>query len=257
MYKILKRLTDVFLSMIVLIIVSPVFAICILALACTGDHEIWYLQKRVGYKNNLFSILKFATMIKNSPNLGTGSITLRNDPRVLPFGRILRKTKINELPQIFNVLNGTMSLVGPRPQMEVDFHRYPEFIQQVIYNSKPGITGIGSIIFRDEEMYLSLPSVDPIKLYKDEIAPYKGALEIWYQNNASIWIDLKLIFLTAWVIFSPETALPYKLFKNLPARPKWMDSFKTSLNSDCSSKLIIETELIGDKSLTENREQND
>lgn len=152
--------------------------------------------------------------------MGNGSLTVRNDPRVLPFGRFLRKTKINELPQIFNVLNGTMALVGPRPQMDVDFYKFPEDIQEKIYNVHPGITGIGSIIFRDEERLISLAVGDKHQFYKDYIAPYKGALEIWYQQHVSFMTDLKIVFLTAWVIVSPESDLVYKAFKDLPPRPE-------------------------------------
>lgn len=151
MYLLLKRLIDFIVAFVALLVLSPILIpICILLLL-TGEHEVFYLQKRVGYKNKRFQIWKFATMLKNSPNMGTGSLTLRGDSRVLPMGKFLRKTKINELPQIVNVLIGNMSLVGPRPQMEVDFYRYPEHIQEVIYNAKLGITGIGSIVFRDEE----------------------------------------------------------------------------------------------------------
>ena len=130
-----------------------------------------YLQKRVGYKNSRFKIWKYATMLKASPGLGTVSLTVRNDPRVLPIGKFLRQTKINELPQIINVLIGNMSFVGPRPQMEVDFFKFPVHVQEVIYNSNPGITGIGSIIFRDEEKWISNAPGDKHVFYKEHIAP--------------------------------------------------------------------------------------
>ena len=155
MYKMIKRLADLIIVFFVLLFTLWIFIPCILILWCTGEHYIWYQQKRVGFKNQRFNILKFATMLYNSPNMGTGSLTTRNDPRVLPFGKLLRKTKINELPQIFNVFAGSMSVVGPRPQMEIDFYRFPQEVQEHIYDSKPGITGIGSIVFRDEEYYLS------------------------------------------------------------------------------------------------------
>ena len=163
-------------------------------------------------------------MLLNSPNMGTGSLTTKNDPRVLPFGKFLRKTKINELPQIFNVLNGSMSIVGPRPQMEVDFYRFPKHVQEHIYDSVPGITGIGSIIFRDEESYMSRPGINVIDFYTKEIAPYKGNLELWYLENKSLWVDLKIILLTAWVILFPSSKLPFKSFKNLPNKPTWMEA---------------------------------
>jgi lipopolysaccharide/colanic/teichoic acid biosynthesis glycosyltransferase len=152
--------------------------------------------------------------------MGTGSLTVRNDPRVLPIGKFLRKTKINELPQLVNVLIGNMSFVGPRPQMEVDFFKFSEHVQDVIYNSNPGITGIGSIIFRDEEKWISNAPGDKHEFYKNHIAPYKGELEIWYQKHLSFYTDFMLIFLTAWAIIAPESELVYSVFNDLPERPK-------------------------------------
>lgn len=163
-------------------------------------------------------------MMKNSSKIGTGSLTVRNDPRVLPFGRFLRKTKINELPQIINVLIGNMSIVGPRPQMEVDFFKFPHHVQTLIYNSKPGITGIGSIIFRDEEKWISNAFGDKHEFYRTQIAPYKGELEIWYQKNISIYTDFMLIFMTAWVILFPKSELVFQIFKDLPKKPEILNS---------------------------------
>jgi lipopolysaccharide/colanic/teichoic acid biosynthesis glycosyltransferase len=216
MYPFFKRLLDILISTIALLLLSPILIPIMIVLKLTGEHDIFYLQKRVGYKNQPFDICKFATMLKNSPNIGTGEITLRNDPRVLPLGGFLRKTKINELPQIFNVLKGDMSIVGPRPLMAVSFKLYDETIQQNIYNVKPGITGIGSVIFRDEEKLLS-DAADPKEMYNN-IFPYKGQLELWYQKNASTLTDIKIIFLTAWSIIFPENKLAKKFFKDLPQR---------------------------------------
>lgn len=221
MYLLLKRLIDFIVTFVALLVLSPILIPICIVLLLTGEHEVFYLQKRVGYKNKRFQIWKFATMLKNSPNMGTGSLTLRGDSRVLPMGKFLRKTKINELPQIVNVLIGNMSLVGPRPQMEVDFYRYPEHIQEVIYNAKPGITGIGSIVFRDEEKILSESTMDATECYIKQIAPYKGKLEEWYLENRSLYVDFVLIFLTAWVIVFPESNLQYKLLRNLPEKPKF------------------------------------
>ena len=185
----------------------------------TGEGYVFYFQKRIGFKNQYFDIWKFATMLKNSPNMGTGSLTLRNDPRVTPVGKYLRKSKVNELPQLINVLLGSMSVVGPRPQMEIDFKSYSKDIQKVIYNVRPGITGIGSIIFRDEERIISESDLPPREIYEKLIAPYKGALEIWYQKNISFYTDLMIILLTIWVILFPESDLHFKIFKDLPKRP--------------------------------------
>ncbi len=217
MYKFIKRFLDILLALIALILLAPILLPIIMLLLLTGEHEVFYLQKRIGYKNKPFLIWKFATMVKNSPNIGTGEITLRNDPRVTTVGKFLRLTKINELPQIINVLKGEMSVVGPRPLMEVSFNLYNPEVRQTIYNSKPGITGIGSLIFRDEEKILS-EAEDPRKMYS-AIYPYKAALECWYQRKASIYTDCMIIFLTAWTILFPANTLTQRIFKDLPLRP--------------------------------------
>ena len=216
MYRFLKRLIDLIIATIALILLSPLLIPSIIILLLTGEHEVFYFQKRVGYKNRFFSIWKFATMAKNSPNIGTGEITLRNDPRVTKFGKLLRITKINELPQIINIFKGDMSIVGPRPLMEVSFKQYPDEVQQKIYNCKPGMTGIGSLIFRDEEKIVS-DAHDPKVMYTN-IYLYKGELELWYQKNASLYTDFIIIFLTAWSILFPKNNLTNKIFKDLPIR---------------------------------------
>lgn len=216
MYKLIKRLTDIIIATIALVLLSPLLIPSIIILLFTGEHEVFYFQKRVGYKNSIFNIWKFATMLKNSPNMGTGEITLRNDPRVTRFGKILRISKINELPQIFNVFKGDMSIVGPRPLMEVSFKQYPAEVQQKIYHCKPGMTGIGSLIFRDEEKLVS-EAPDPQVMYRN-IYLYKGKVELWYHQHASLYTDFMIIFLTAWSILFPQNNLTSRVFTNLPQR---------------------------------------
>lgn len=219
MYNISKRLLDIIVSIIALTLLLPLFIPIIILLRITAEGEVFYFQERIGLKNSRFQIWKFATMLKNSMNMGTGSITLQNDFRVTPIGKFLRKTKINELPQIINILKGDISLVGPRPLVTKTFSAYTEEIQSSIYNVKPGLTGIGSIVFRDEESLISaVKDEDPHEFYKRVIAPYKGELEMWYQKNKSFFLDLQLIFMTAWVILFPESRLYEKWFKNLPKR---------------------------------------
>ena len=219
MYNFFKRLLDIIVSFITLITLLPIFIPITIILRLTGEGEVLYFQERCGMNNSKFYIWKFATMLKNSINMGTGSITLINDPRVTKIGLFLRKTKINELPQIINILKGDISLVGPRPLVTKTFLAYNEYIQSKIYNVKPGLTGIGSIIFRDEESIISaVTDEDPHEFYKRIIAPYKGKLEIWYQNHKSFLLDLQLIFLTAWVIIFPSSRLYEKWFKDLPKR---------------------------------------
>ena len=219
MYHFLKRILDIIVSLITLILLLPIFIPIIIILRFTAEGEVFYFQERIGINNSRFQIYKFATMLKNSMNIGTGSITLQNDYRVTSVGKFLRKSKINELPQIINILKGDISLVGPRPLVFKNFAAYSEPIQDKIYNVKPGLTGIGSIVFREEEKLISvLNDEDPHEFYKRVIAPYKGALEMWYQDNCSLFLDLKLIFITAWVIIFPKSSLYERWFTGLPKR---------------------------------------
>ena len=219
MYKILfKRILDFILALLALIVLLPIFIPVTIGLLITGEHYVFYFQERIGYKNKRFYIWKFATMLKNSPNMSGGVHTTRKDPRILPMGAFLRKTKINELPQLINILKGDMSIIGPRPLVDKTFDPYPEHVKKSIYNAKPGLSGIGSIIFRDEEKLLSETKMDPANFYKEFISPYKGELEMWYQKNLSFKIDILLIFLTVWVIVFSKSELPYRLFKDLPKR---------------------------------------
>ena len=218
MYLIFKRIFDIILSSIAIISLSPILILIIVILKLTAEGEVFYLQERVGYKTKSFMIYKFATMIKNSPNIGAGDVTLRNDPRVTKVGKFLRESKLNELPQLFNIFMGDISVIGPRPLMRAGFNRYSLNFQNSVYNVKPGLTGIGSIVFRDEESILTESELTPHECYKEIILPYKGELEIWYQTNCSLFLDLQLIFMTAWVIVFSETRLYEKWFKDLPKR---------------------------------------
>ena len=214
MYLIFKRVFDIIVSLALLVLLFPVFLILMLLLSVTGEHKVFYLQERVGYKNRRFKIWKFATMLQNSPNLGTGDITIRNDPRLIPMGKFLRKTKLNEVPQLINVLKGDMTLVGPRPLMAKGFERYSPTVQSMIYNVKPGITGIGSVVFRDEEKMVTA-SNNYEEAYQS-INNHKGILEGWYQQNIGFYTDFMLMFLTMWVLLFPDSKLVNKVFSNLP-----------------------------------------
>lgn len=216
MYRIIKRIFDFIFSLAGLIILSPLLIPVIILLKLTGEHEVFYFQKRIGYKNREFDIWKFATMLKNSPSIGTGEITLRNDPRVTRVGKFLRITKLNELPQLINVLKGDMSLVGARPLMKKSFELYPDDVKNIVYNTPPGITGIGSVIFRDEEKIIS-ESKDIREAYH-QIFAYKGQLEKWYQQHFSLYTDLMILFLTGWCIVFPQSKLVYRIFPSLPGR---------------------------------------
>ena len=221
MYYLLKRVFDVLSSGIAILVLSPLLIPVIIGLKLTGEGDIFYKQERIGYKNKPFLIWKFATMLRDSANMPGGIMTTKRDPRITPMGGFLRKSKINELPQLFNIFFGRMSVVGPRPVMRVSFEAYPDEVQKVIYNVIPGLTGIGSIIFRDEEELISEVKNndgDLWEFYKGKIYPFKGELEIWYQNHKSFLLDMILIFLTAWVIVVPNSKLYEKWFKDLPKR---------------------------------------
>jgi lipopolysaccharide/colanic/teichoic acid biosynthesis glycosyltransferase len=202
----------------------PFFIPLAILLKLTGEGYIFYSQVRVGLNNKPFRIIKFATMLINSPGMGTGSLTLKNDWRVTPLGKYLRKSKINEVPQILNVFVGNMSIVGPRPLLPFDFEKFPEHVKARIYKQKPGLTGIGSVIFRDFERFLSKSSLDPHEFDRQFISPYKGELELWYQDNCSFKTDLFIIFLTLIVVFYPNNNLVFKVFKDIPPLPNSLTS---------------------------------
>ena len=219
-----KRFFDIVLSFIALVILSPILIPVVIGLLLTGEHYIFYFQKRIGYKNKLFDIWKFATMLKDSPNLPGGIHTTIKDPRILPMGGFLRKTKINELPQVINILIGDMSIVGPRPLVDKAFNPYPAHVKANIYNIKPGLTGIGSIVFREEERLVSETKLDHEQFFAAHILPYKGELELWYQDHLTLYTDFMLVFLTAWVILFPKSELVYRIFKDLPEKPGFLIS---------------------------------
>jgi lipopolysaccharide/colanic/teichoic acid biosynthesis glycosyltransferase len=209
----MQRLVDIFLSSLAILILLPLLMPVMLILRLTGEGEIFFRQERVGKNKLKFGLLKFATMLKNSEQLGAGTVTLKNDYRVLPFGRILRKTKINELPQLFNILLGDMSVIGPRPLHEKQFSFYTEEDQAIIASTTPGLSGVGSIIFRDEEKIL-LTCDDPDKTYQELISPEKARLEKWYVKNQSKTLYFKLISLTIIAVVIPNLDMK-KYFKDL------------------------------------------
>lgn len=211
----MKRLFDITVSIVALIILLPLFIPVIIILKFTGEGKVFYRQLRIGKNNEPFYITKFATMLKDSPNIGTLEHTLRDDPRVLPFGKFLRKSKINELPQIWDILVGKMSWVGPRPTTPSHHDAYPSFYNDVMMDNTPGITGIGSIIFRDEEEVLSR-AVDHDYCYINEVVPYKAALEKWYKENRTFFMDIVIMLLTAWIIIHPESKSLFNLYPTIP-----------------------------------------
>ncbi len=212
------RLLDVVLSGFSLLVLAPLLLPVALVLRVTGEGEVFYVQRRVGRGGKSFGLYKFATMLKDSPSMGTGTLTIKGDSRVLPFGRILRKIKVNELPQLLNVLKGDMSIIGPRPQTQRCFDAFPVHSQVEIIKVRPGLSGVGSIVFRNEEELMH-GSSDPDSFYDHVIMPYKGRLEEWYVDNQGLRIYLVCILATAWVVIFPNSRLVWRILPGLPLPP--------------------------------------
>ena len=213
----IKRIIDIILSTTAIFILSPFLIPIMVILKLTGEGYIFYKQERIGQNNIPFNLLKFATMFKDSPNMKGGNITAKSDPRILHFGKFLRKYKINELPQIINVFFGDMSIVGRRPTVREHYDFYMQNVKNIISKYKPGLSGISSIVFRNEEQYFVSkdPNVNK-KFYKEEIAPFKGKLELWYCNNQSSIVDILLIIATISTVFVKSSKLHNYFFRDLP-----------------------------------------
>ncbi len=214
----MQRLFDILFSGLALVFLAVPFLIIMLILRMTGEGEIFYVQQRVGKHRKPVGVIKFATMLKNSPSLGTGTVTVKGDPRVLPMGRFLRKTKINELPQLINIFNGSMSIIGPRPQTQRCFDAFPDEMKDTIASVTPGLSGVGSVVFRDEEDMMDAAN-DPNGFYDNVIMPYKGELEVWYARHRNLGTYFGCIFLTIWAVISGKPSATFSLFPTAPKPP--------------------------------------
>ena len=214
----MTRLFDIIFSGIALIVFFPFMIPIMIGLKLTGEHDIFYKQIRVGRGGREFALLKFATMLRNSPNLTGGLYTSRNDPRMLPMGKFLRKTKINELPQLINIFIGQMSIIGYRPTVKEHYDLYPDQFRITLCDSSPGLSGIGSIVFRNEEEILQIFD-DKKSFHQNVINPYKAELETWYIDNKSLYNYFKLIFMTIQIVIDPVSNKWKKAFKNIPPVP--------------------------------------
>lgn len=214
----MQRFFDIIVSGVALIILSPLLVPVLIVLRFTGEGEVFFKQNRVGRDGKSFGLYKFVTMLKDSPNLGTGTVTVKNDPRILPVGRFLRRTKLNELPQLINIFNGSMSVIGPRPQSQRCFDAFPDELKPVIASVTPGLSGVGSIVFRDEEEMLQ-DATDADRFYDEVIMPYKGRLEQWYTCHRTLGTYFGCIGMTVWAVLTGRVAGIYRLFPSLPPPP--------------------------------------
>lgn len=194
----MKRIFDVFIAIIGIIILLPIFIFIITRIKKEGNGPLFYRGIRIGKRGAEFRIFKFRTMVVNAEKLG-GSSTSDDDPRITKIGKFLRKYKLDELPQLFNVLIGEMSVVGPRPEVKHYVEMYTEE-EKAILRVKPGITDFASIWNPDEGAILT-GSEDPEKTYLEKIRPTKIRLQLKYVREQSFWTDMKIIFLTARNLF--------------------------------------------------------
>jgi len=220
----MQRLFDILFSGTAIFVLAPLLLTVTILLRFTGEGEILFVQTRVGKAGAKIRILKFATMLKDSPKLGTGTVTLKDDPRVLPVGRVLRKTKINELPQLFNILKGDMSIIGPRPQTPRCFEAFPKRSREVIVSVRPGLSGVGSIFFRNEE-FMMHDAANADDMYDNIVMPFKGQLEEWYVQNRSFVLYLLLIISTIFVIISGKIPFLHSIFSSTPRVPDELEPY--------------------------------
>jgi lipopolysaccharide/colanic/teichoic acid biosynthesis glycosyltransferase len=210
-------------SFFAIIILLPFMLPIMLILKLTGEHYIFYKQMRVGCYGKEFAVFKFATMLRDSPNLPGGFCTYKDDSRILPIGKFLRKTKINELPQLINIFLGQMSIVGYRPLVRQGYENYSEEMKKKLYYVKPGLSGIGSIALRNEEEILQTVD-DRDNFYKNVIMPYKEQLESWYVENKNLLVYFKIIIATIFVVIKSSSCTWYDMFKHLPSAPKEIET---------------------------------
>ncbi|MGA2034650.1 MAG: sugar transferase [Thermoguttaceae bacterium] len=199
----MKRLLDIVVAAAGLLLLSPLWLAVACAVKLTSSGSVLFRQERMGRRFRPFLICKFRTMIQDAPRRGA-QITCGADPRITPVGRFLRKTKLDELPQLFNVLNGEMSLVGPRPEVR----RYVELFAgdyAEILEVRPGITDLASIKYRHEAEVLGR-AADPEKEYATRILPEKIRLAKEYVRRRSLWLDLVIIFKTILALPANRTA---------------------------------------------------
>tara|TARA_B100000886_G_scaffold324155_1_gene268577 strand:+ start:38 stop:772 length:735 start_codon:yes stop_codon:yes gene_type:complete len=199
----LKRIFDLFFSIIGLLILLPLLLILIFLIWLQDYETPFYIAKRVGKDGKLFNMIKMRTMIINADKSGVDSTSV-NDKRITPLGAFIRKFKLDEFPQLINVIKGEMSLVGPRPNVINETNLYTKK-EQAILKVQPGITDIASIVFSDEGEILK-ESDDPDIDYNQLIRPRKSQLGIFYKENRSLLLDINLILITITAILNKKKA---------------------------------------------------
>ncbi|MDR3591523.1 MAG: sugar transferase [Negativicutes bacterium] len=191
---VLKRCFDLLFTSLGLIVLAPLFLLIMLWIRFDSAGPVFFRQERVGHRGVTFRIYKFRTMVVDAEKLGR-QITVGEDRRVTRSGRFLRKYKLDELPQLINVMRGEMSLVGPRPEVPRYVSEYPPEIKEKVLSVLPGITDYASIEYKDENEVLAKAD-DPEKAYVEEVLPIKLRYYVSYVDNRSLWLDVCLIFRT-------------------------------------------------------------
>ncbi len=189
-----KRIVGLVLAVILLAILWPIYLLISLAIAIEDGTPVFYRPQRGGYHNKPFRIFKFRTMVKNADKIGGGTTAL-NDPRITKVGNFLRKTKMDEFPQLFNIICGNMSFIGPRPELLKYTDRY-EGEEKLIFEVRPGITDFSSIEFINLDEIVGQGNAD--EMYEKYVLKKKNALRIKYTKEVSFTTDAKLFFLTIW-----------------------------------------------------------
>lgn len=189
-----KRIFDVFFALLGVLLLAPLFVFISLWIKLDSSGPVFFRQERVGRFGKSFRIYKFRTMCLNAEAKGR-QITVGEDPRITCSGRFLRRYKLDELPQLLNVLIGDMSLVGPRPEVPRYVALYPEKVRDQVLSVQPGITDYASIEYKDENAILG-KAVDPDKAYIEEVMPVKLGYYQRYVAERSLWIDFMLIMKT-------------------------------------------------------------
>lgn len=226
-YELLKRFLDITIGVVLLLLLAIPLLLIALAVYVSSPGGVFYRQKRVGRYNRIFELYKFRTMYDGADQNGP-LCTAANDERITPLGRILRRTKLDELPQLINVVKGDMSLVGPRPQVPRFVEKFPPEQRELVLAVRPGITGPTQILFRNEEQLLE-GIAERERYYIEELLPIKCQLDVTYVTQRSLRQDMKVLWDTAKVLLGasstfdsrtlPTLAVTQRTFSNQEEAP--------------------------------------